>query len=143
MNDKNIKIIDASTLIPGPFSSFLLHKHLGADVIKIEDKNQLDALADMRPTQNGIGLGYLGINSGKKIMKVDFRKDGIEKIKDEIKNANLFLQNFKPGRAFKLGIGYENLIKINPKLIYCSISGYKPNHLLSKKSAHVLIGKFL
>lgn len=137
MNNK-IKIVDISTLIPGPFASFLLGKHLNAEVLKIEDINQPDALVNMRPTENGIGLGYSGINSGKKVLKLDMRKDGIEKIKHEVKDANVFIENFKPGRAFKLGIGYEDLVKINPKLIYCSIAGYPSNHPLSQKSAHDL-----
>lgn len=133
-----IKIIDISTLIPGPFTSFILSKHLKAEVVKIEDINQPDALVNMRPTKNGVGLGYSGINSGKKVLKLDMRKDDIEKIKLEVKDATVFIENFKPGRAFKLGIDYEDLVKINPKLIYCSITGYPPNHPLSKKSAHDL-----
>lgn len=137
MNNK-IKIVDVSTLIPGPFASFILGKHLQAEVVKIEDINQPDVLANMRPTKDGIGLGYSGINLGKKILKVDMRKDGIERIKQEVKEVKVFIENFKPGRAFKLGIGYKDLIKINPRLIYCSIAGYPTSHPLSKKSAHDL-----
>lgn len=135
MNNK-VKIVDVSTLIPGPFTSFILGKHLQAEVVKIEDINQPDVLANMRPTKDGIGLGYSGINLGKKVLKLDMRKDGIEKIKYEVKDANIFIENFKPGRAFKLGIGYEDLKKINSQLIYCSITGYPPSHPLSKNSAH-------
>ncbi len=86
MNNK-IKIVDISTLIPGPFASFLLRKHLRAEVLKIEDINQPDALINMRPTENGIGLGYSGINSEKKILRVDMRKDGVERIKQEIQDG--------------------------------------------------------
>lgn len=133
-----IKVVDISTLIPGPFASFVLGKHLQAEVIKIEDTNQPDALINMRPTENGIGLGYSGINLGKKILKVDMRRDGIEIIKQEVGDANIFIENFKEGRAFKLGIGYEDLKKINTKLVYCSITGYPTNHPLSRNSAHDL-----
>lgn len=136
--NKKIKIVDLSTLIPGPFASFILKKELPAEVIKIEDINQPDALANMRPTKDGIGLGYSGINSGKKILKVDMRKDGVERIKHEIKDATVFIENFKIGKAFKMGIGFEDLSKINSNLIYCSISGFPESHPLSKKSAHDL-----
>lgn len=135
---KKIKIIDASTLLPGPFTSFLLNKYLDCEVIKFEDSNQPDPLINMRPTKDGVGLGYLAINQKKQIVKVDFRKDGLEKIKQESKNADIFLENFKTGRAFKLGIGYEDLIKINPKLLYCSIAGFSSKSVLAKKSAHDL-----
>lgn len=135
---KKIKIIDVSTLLPGPFASFLLKKHIDCEIIKFEDMNQPDPLINMRPTKDGVGLGYLAINQKKQIVKVDFRKDGLDKIKQESKNADIFIENFKTGRAFKLGIGYKDLIKISPKLIYCSISGFGSKSILAKKSAHDL-----
>ena len=135
---KKIKIVDLSTLVPGPFTSHLLLKHLDCEVVKIEDINQPDPLINMRPTKDGIGLGYKSINDKKRVIKVDLRKDAVESIKNEIKNADVFLENFKSGRTYKLGISYEDLIKINPKLIYCSITGFSSKTPLSNKSAHDL-----
>lgn len=135
---KIIKIIDASTLIPGPFTTFLLEKHLDCDVIKVEDVNQPDSLINMRPTKDGIGLGYKIINQKKKIIKIDFRKEGVDTIKKEVIDADIFIENFKKGRTYKLGIAYEDLVKINSKLIYCSISGFSTNTPLENKSAHDL-----
>lgn len=136
--NNTIKIVDFSTLIPGPFTSFILKNHLNAEVVKIEDINHPDALANMRPSEEGIGLGYIGINSGKKILRVDMRRNGIEKIMKEVRTASVFIENFKTGRASKLGLGYEDILAINPKVIYCSINGYSINHPLSRKSTHDL-----
>lgn len=138
MSNNTINILDTSSLMPGPFATLLLQKHLNATVVKIEDINQPDPLINMRPTKNGIGLGYSVLNKDKSVLKVDMRKDGIEKIKNIVKNSGLFIENFKPGRAFKLGMGFDDLIKINPNLIYCSISGYPTDHPMSGKSAHDL-----
>jgi crotonobetainyl-CoA:carnitine CoA-transferase CaiB-like acyl-CoA transferase len=135
---KKITIIDASTLLPGPFASYLLMKHLDCDVIKIEDSNQPDPFMYMRPTKDGIGLGYQAINKNKRILKVDFRNNGQDELKKEIAHADIFLENFKKGRAYKLGIAYEDLVKINPHILYCSISGYGGQTPLSQKSAHDL-----
>jgi crotonobetainyl-CoA:carnitine CoA-transferase CaiB-like acyl-CoA transferase len=135
---KKIKIVDVSSLIPGPFASFLLAKHLNCEVLKIEDTNQPDPLINMRPTKNGIGLGYLALNENKKIIKVDFREKGVDMIKDEAKDADIFIENFKTGRTLKLGVAYEDLIKNNSRLIYCSITGFAPKSALSGKSAHDL-----
>lgn len=135
---KKYKIVDLSTLIPGPFASHLLVKHLDCEVVKIEDINVPDALINMRPTKDGVGMGYQAINSKKRILKVDFRNEGVELIKKEIKDADVVIENFKAGRTFKLGLAYEDLVKINPNLIYCSISGYNSNSPLSGKSAHDL-----
>ncbi|KKQ33838.1 MAG: hypothetical protein US50_C0070G0006 [Candidatus Nomurabacteria bacterium GW2011_GWB1_37_5] len=135
---KKIKIVDASTLVPGPFASFLLMKHLDCDVLKIEDIHQPDPLINMRPTKDGTGLGYQSINQKKRIVKVDLRNNGLETLKREIKDANVFLENFKAGRTFKLGISYQDLTKINPSLIYCSISGFGSKTPLAHKSAHDL-----
>jgi len=135
---KKIKVVDVSTLLPGPFTSFLLMKHLDCEVVKIEDSNQPDPLMYMRPTKDGIGLGYQSINQKKKILNVDFRNNGIDIIKKEIKDADIFLENFKIGRSYKLGISYEDLLRINPHLLYCSISGFGSKTPLAGKSAHDL-----
>lgn len=135
---KPLKILDLSTLIPGPFSTFLLQKNLPVEILKFEDINQPDALVNMKPSEKGIGLAYKALNENKEIIKVDFRSDGIAEIRKEAKTADILIHNYKPGKAFKMGIGYEDIHQINPKLIYCSVSGFGSNSSLSKKSAHDL-----
>lgn len=133
-----IKIVDLSTLIPGPFSTHLLGKYLGGEVIKFEDISYGDPLSQLRPTKNGIGLGYLSINNKKKIQKVDFRADGVAKIKKEVKDATVFIENFREGKAYKLGLGFDDVKKINKDIIYCSVRGYPKDNPLSSKAAHDL-----
>lgn len=135
---KKIKIVDLSSLIPGPMASYLLAKHLGSEVTKFEDINNRDQLADMRPSQKGIGIGYSLINESKKIMVVDYRRDGLAQIKEAVKTADIFVENFKGDRAYKMGLGFEDLKAINPAIIYCSIKGYDNDHKLAGKAAHDL-----
>jgi len=135
---KTLKIVDLTTLMPGPFSTFLLQKELGAEVVKIEDINQGDPLINMRPSQNGVGLAYTALNSQKRLLKVNFRDGGIEKIKEEIKDADIFIHNFKPTRAFKLGLGSKDLFVVNQQLLYCFVSGYGNAHPFATKAAHDL-----
>ena len=135
---KKIKILDLSTLVPGPFATYLLSIHLSVDIIKIEDINQPDPLANMRPSKNGIGLAYQTISASKKIKTIDFRKGTVEQLKSEIVTADIFIHNFKATRAFKLGVSYADISAINPKIIYCAISGYPASSPQAKKSAHDL-----
>src|SRR3989344_4450 len=135
---KPIKIIDLSTLLPGPFSTYLLQKYINAEVLKIEDSSQGDPLINMRPSKDGVGLAYKAINSSKKTIRLDFRRDGLEKIKSDIENADIFIHNQKPSRAFKLNMQFEDVLKINPKIVYCSVSGFGLEHPLASKSAHDL-----
>lgn len=132
-----IKIVDISTLIPGPMATSLLVNHLGVDVVKFEDVNQSDALQNMRPSKNGVGLGYLELIKNKKLVKIDFRSQ-LQKIKDELKDATVFIHNFKQGRIFKMGLAFEDVIKINPKIIYVSVMGYPESGPMVGKGAHDL-----
>lgn len=133
---KKIKIIDLSTLIPGPFATYLLGKYIDARIVKIEDVNRRDQLVELRPTRDGIGLGYQAINSVKKIILTDWIKDGVEVVKKEIKDADIVIENFREGKAFKMGIGFEDLIKINPNIIYVSVKGYSKTGIMKGKAAH-------
>ncbi len=133
---KKIKILDLSTLIPGPFATFLLGKYIDTKIIKIEDINRRDQLADLRPSRDGVGLGYRAINDSKKIILIDWKKDGVEVVKKEIKDADILIENFREGKAFKMGIGFDDLIKINPNIIYVSIKGYSKSGTMNRKAAH-------
>lgn len=135
---KKIKIVDLSTLIPGPFATFLLQKYIDAEIIKFEDIQRGDNLKLLRPTQDGIGLSYKSINKSKKIIQIDLRGDGLSRIKKELLTADIFVQNYKSGRGDKIGLGFEDIISINPQILYCSITGYSEKHPFAKKGAHDL-----
>lgn len=132
-----IKIVDISTLIPGPMATSLLANQIGAQVVKIEDINQPDPMINMRPSKEGVGLGYQELIKNKKVLKIDFRSQ-LEKIKDELKDAQVFIHNFKANRVFKMGLAFEGVVKINPKIIYVSVAGYPESSVMAGKGAHDL-----
>lgn len=136
MKTNPTKIIDVSTLIPGPFATFLLSGHIGAKVVKIEDVRLPDRLADLRPTREGVGMGYLAVNSGKETLRVDYQKNGLMLIRNEIKTADIFIHNFKSSREEKSGLSYANILKMNKNILYCKITGFRPGSPLKNKSAH-------
>jgi len=108
-----IKVIDMSRLLPGPYCSMILADH-GARVIAVEDKR---FLAD--------GLFFDPVNRNKEHISLNLKTDeGKDIFFKLIKDADVFMEGFRPGVAAKLGIDYESLRKANPGIIYCSITGY-------------------
>ncbi|OGK56996.1 hypothetical protein A3J15_01605 [Candidatus Roizmanbacteria bacterium RIFCSPLOWO2_02_FULL_38_10] len=138
MGNKKIIIIEFASLLPGPFATYLLDKQL-FEINKIEDVRNPDQLKHLKPTQNGVSVVYNEINRNKKNIQVDFRSDtGAKKITDLVKQADILVENHKPGRMNKLGFGYQDCLKINPKLIYISVTGFGQKHPLSQFPAHDL-----
>lgn len=136
MKNKPITIVDTSTLLPGPFATYLLQKHLSAKVIKVEDIRLPDKLSEVKPTKEGESLIYQAINENKIIIKVDYSGSGTQEVKKLIGNADVFITNLKPARAQKLGLSAQDITKHNRDIIYCSISGYPHTHPLSGFAAH-------
>lgn len=138
MESKQIKLLDLTTLLPGPFTSYLLSRN-NIKVTKIEDLKNSDPLRQMWPTQGGVSVSYQAINRGKEVVNVDFRQDrDLDKIRELIKNTDVIVENYKPGRMDKIGFGFEDCLKLNPKIVYCSIVGYPRNHPLYTSPAHDL-----
>ncbi len=108
-----IKVLDMSRLLPGPYCSMILGDH-GARVIAVEDRR---FLAD--------GLFFDPVNRNKEHMSLNLKTDeGKEIFFRLVKEADVFMEGFRPGVVNKLGIDYEAVRKINPGIIYCSITGY-------------------
>jgi crotonobetainyl-CoA:carnitine CoA-transferase CaiB-like acyl-CoA transferase len=132
------KILDLSTLLPGPFAAHLLQEY-NFQITKLEDMRNSDPLRQMWPTKEGISVAYQSINNNKNIIRIDFRKEeDIEKIRQLIGESDVVIENYKLGRMDKLGLGYEECKELNPKIIYCSVSGFGSNHPLSSLPAHDL-----
>ncbi len=133
-----MKILDFSTLLPGPEATKILLEE-GHEVIKIENINFPDTLKLMKPTQEGIGVIYKNLNNNKAIKQFDFRNENdIAQIIELVKGTDVIIENMRPGRMSKLGLGYESLKAHNEKLIYVSITGYPKDHAWAKKAAHDL-----
>ena len=123
---EGIRVIDLTHVLAGPFSTHQLCM-LGADVIKIEKPGQGDQTRGLalQPQLNGLAPGFVALNSGKRSVVLDLKtEDGRSAIEKLAATADVFVENFRPGKAAKLGLTPERLHAINPSLIYCSISGW-------------------
>ena len=122
-----VRILDFTQVLAGPYGSYQLAL-LGADVIKVERTEG----EDMRRTplsrvwaERGMAPSWLAINGNKKSLTLDFRKPAaIEIIRKLAAKADVVMENFRGGVMDRLDIGYQGLSEINPKLIYCAISGF-------------------
>jgi crotonobetainyl-CoA:carnitine CoA-transferase CaiB-like acyl-CoA transferase len=125
-----VRILDFTRYVAGPFGTYQLAL-LGADVIKIEPK----AGDDMRHSQlskewaaKGMGPSFMGINSNKRSLTLDLQKPkAVEIVKRLAKDADVVWENFRPGIMERFGLGYEVLKELNPRLIYCAVSGFGQN----------------
>jgi crotonobetainyl-CoA:carnitine CoA-transferase CaiB-like acyl-CoA transferase len=118
-----LRILDFSTTIAGPHCSRLL-ADMGADVIKVESPE--GDLMRSRPVQrNGAGTMFGQLNAGKRSIVLDLKRpEAIAAVKKLVATVDIVLENYRPGVMKRLGLDYPDLAKINPRLIYCAISGY-------------------
>ena len=121
---EGIRILDLTRVLSGPYCTMLL-ADMGAEVIKIETPVHGDDSRAYPPFLNGISAYYANLNRNKKSMVLNLRDKKAQNILLEmVKNADVFVENFKPGTIDKMGFGYDELKKINPKIIMASISGF-------------------
>ena len=125
-----IRILDFTRYVAGPYGTYQLAL-LGADVVKIEPKTG----DEMRQSQvskewaaKGLGPSFMGINANKRSLTLDLQKPkAIEIVKRLAKTADVVWENFRPGVMDRFGLDYEALKAINPRLIYCAVSGFGQN----------------
>ena len=124
---EGVKILDFTQVLAGPYASYQLAL-LGADVIKVERREG----EDMRRTplsrewsERGLAPGWVAVNGNKRSLTLDLAKpEAIEIVRKLAGEADVVMENFRPGVMDKLGIGYAALSAINPRLIYCAVSGF-------------------
>lgn len=134
-----IKVIDLTRVLAGPFCTMTL-ADLGADVIKIEKPGSGDDSRAFGPHLHGESAYFMSINRGKKSLTLDLKSEkGREVFLKLIETADILVENFKPGVMKKLGLDYENLKKINPRLIYAASSGFGQTGPYSSRPAYDLI----
>ena len=119
---EGVRVLDFTQVLAGPFCTMNL-ADFGAEVIKIEKPGVGDGSRIFGPFKNGQSGYYTLVNRGKKGIAIDLKK-GKDLIYDMVKSCDIVVENFKPGVMKKLGFSYEDLKQINPKIIYCSISGF-------------------
>lgn len=121
-----IRIIDFSHVMAGPFASHLL-RLLGADVIKIESPGMGDAMRNYGADRrfDGMSPAFIAVNAGKKSLVLNLKHPpALEAVRRLIAGADVVLENFRPGVMARLGLDYESVRHLQPRLVYCSVSGY-------------------
>ncbi len=129
-------ILDLSRLLPGPFCSMLL-ADMGAEVIKIEEPKVGDYIR-WWPPQVGRNSGFhVVLNRNKRSLTLNLKaSEGKEIFQSLVRNADVVLESFRPGVMKRLGLGYEVLKEINPRLVYCAITGFGSEGVRSQKACH-------
>ena len=121
---KGVRVLELTSTVSGPFAGMMLADQ-GADVIKIEPPGIGDLARFMGTIKDGMGAMFSTLNRNKKCICLDFKnEEDLKVLKKLVTTADVLIENYRPGIVKKLGIDYESLAKINPDLIYCSISGY-------------------
>jgi CoA:oxalate CoA-transferase len=122
---EGIKVLDLTSIYSGPFCTLLL-KDLGAEVIKLERREAGDLIRyDIPHTEGNEGGPFIILNRGKKSITVDLKTEkGRNICRELVKKVDVLVENFSPGTMDKLGLGNREICKLNPKLIYASISAY-------------------
>jgi crotonobetainyl-CoA:carnitine CoA-transferase CaiB-like acyl-CoA transferase len=124
----NVRVLDLTRVVSGPYCTQTLGM-LGAEIIKVEERGEGDAtrggvgIAELKA--EGLAATFIMFNAGKKSLTLDLKKDEAKAIVKRLaRDCDVVVENFRPGAAKRLGLDYESLKKENPRLIYCSISGF-------------------
>src|SRR5579871_5505290 len=118
-----LRVLDFSTTIAGPHCTRML-ADVGAEVIKIEALDG-ETMRIRPPVRNGCSSLFGQLNAGKKSIVLDLKSpEAVEVVRHLVKNADILVENFRPGVMRRLGLDYPSLAPLNPALVYCSISGY-------------------
>ncbi len=131
-----LKMLDLSRLLPGAYCSLLL-ADLGMEVLKVEDLEQGDYMRKLGSIRKKESVQFLALNRNKKSMTLNLKaEEGREVFYRLIKTYDIVLESFRPGVVDHLGIGYEELKKRNPRVIFCSLSGYGQDGPYRERSGH-------
>ncbi len=119
-----ITVLDFTRLLPGPFCTQLLC-NLGAEVIKIEDPKLGDYMRSVPPIVHDVSYPFLMVNRGKRSLAVDLKTpEGQEIVHKLARGSDVVVEQFRPGVMARLRVAYDDLAMMNPRLVYCSFSGY-------------------
>ena len=135
---EGLKILDFTTLLPGPYATLVL-ADLGAEVLRITNPNGYDLVTNWGEKIPGTEItgaaAWLGRN--KKTMYLDLKhQDSIEIVKKLVLEYDIVIEQFRPGVMDRLGLGYQYLNEINERLIYCSVTGYGQTGCMKDKAGH-------
>ncbi len=121
---EGVKIVDLTTMLSGPWATSILGDQ-GADVIKVEVPGKGDHVRALGNQQGGMSSMFLNINRNKRSITLDLKKpEGRDLLLRIAGTADVFVQNFRPGVVERLGVAYEDVAKVNPRIVYMSLSGF-------------------
>jgi len=135
---EGIKILDFTTLLPGPLATMHL-ADLGADVLRVSTGTRVDMLDFTPPLLPGKNFSAAGaqLARSKRSILLNLREpEAVQIVKDLVAEYDIVIEQFRPGVMDRLGIGYEALSAINPRVIYCAITGYGKDNSLADKAGH-------
>ncbi|ROO87185.1 crotonobetainyl-CoA:carnitine CoA-transferase CaiB-like acyl-CoA transferase [Actinocorallia herbida] len=135
-----IRVLDLTNVLAGPYCSYQLML-LGADVVKVEVPGQGDLARQLGPdpelNRSRLGASFLAQNAGKKSVELDLKSDaGRRSFEEMVGQADVLLENFRAGVLARLGYGWERLRELNPRLVYCAISGFGQTGPMSQAPAY-------
>jgi crotonobetainyl-CoA:carnitine CoA-transferase CaiB-like acyl-CoA transferase len=138
---EGVKVLDLTRVLAGPFSTMML-ADLGAEVIKIEIPVKGDDSRQFGPFKNGESSYYMNLNRNKKGMTLNLKaKEGRELFLDLVKKSDVVVENYRPGTMEKLGLGYEDLKKVNPGIVYGCVSGFGHYGPYKDRAGYDIIGQ--
>jgi crotonobetainyl-CoA:carnitine CoA-transferase CaiB-like acyl-CoA transferase len=131
-------VLDFSTLLPGPLATLLLAE-AGAEIIKIERPGSGDEMRSYAPKFGPSSVNFALLNRGKRSVAIDLKAPGAPaRLRPLIARADVVVEQFRPGVMERLGLGYDALATINPRIVYCAITGYGQTGPKAQVAAHDL-----
>lgn len=133
-----IRVLDFSTLLPGPMATLLLAE-AGAEVIKIERAATGEDVRGYEPRFADTSVSFAMLNRGKRSIAIDLKApDAVARLRPLIESADVVMEQFRPGVMDRLGLGFDALSAVNPRLVYCAITGYGQDGPKAQVAAHDL-----
>ena len=132
-----LKVVDFSTLLPGPFASLMLAE-AGASVLKIEPPRG-DDMRHFPPMVGASSAAFAALNHGKTCLRLDLKTpEALATLRPHLEAADVLIEQFRPGVMDKLGLGYQAVSALNPRIVYCSITGYGQSGPRAHEAGHDL-----
>src|SRR5713101_4555827 len=131
-----VRVLDLTRLLPGPMATLHL-ADMGADVVKIEDTETGDYARAMGPARGRSSVFFQLVNRNKRAIRLDLKQPrGREVLLRLAKGAEILVEGFRPGAMAKLGAGYDELAAVNPRMVYCSVTGYGQDGPYADRAGH-------
>lgn len=138
-----LRVLDFSRILSGPYATLIL-SDLGAEVIKVEAIEKGDETRGFPPFKGPFSHYFIALNRGKKSLALDLKSlEGVKIARDLARTADVVVENFRPGVMDRLGLGYDALGADNPRLCYCSITGFGEDSPLTDKPAFDVVAQAL